>query len=401
MPSRYFSSNSDQFFQSDFILPDRVDLEARAIARIHQERLSNPATTESPPVEIYPNDKWLLSSATQKCIRLGESAWAVSIAHALHRIDPTYLPKRLPIIALEDIGLADIELCFDVLYLCGGKKFRGPPERDYQNVILSSLVSRLAEAVKSRAACDAYCLGESHAQTTDMLREFLVLNTESLSAIAADQSRTQLERINSLRVLAGITVHEGGRYRTLSSCQPEALRQVADSSGVPPLLTYLSGQARRTAGLAAMLPIVYELIATEPRIPLATGLEFPGARECIHGVPATAFDMFTEVGRKAIGRFMSEAGPVKQFVTENARTRSPLRLLNMALFHAESSLLHRYLAADPFTQLTRETEREEMRAHGLIDPADRHHLYALLADHSQVLTQARRIIADQCFGGHR
>lgn len=387
MSVRSDSSDANiQLFQPDFILHDRNDLEARATSRVLAELTSN-LTARSPHSGGLPQDKWLLSSATQKCIRMGDSGWAVHVAEALHHLDPEYLPRRLPIIALEDIGIADVELCFDVLYLCGGKKFRGPPDAEYQSAVLRSLVSRLAGAVKSRAVCDAFCLGLSHAATTGMMTDLLTMNAEGLVAIASDRGQATLKRINSLRVLAGISVREGGRYRTLSPCQPDALRRVAAEA--PPIITYLSGQARRTSGLAAMLPIVHELIVAETRIPLATGTKFPGAREQIHGVPACAFDMFNEVGRKAIALFMHEAGPVKKFITDKAKTRSPLRLLNMALFHAETSKLNRFIAADPFIQLTLDTEREEMREHGLIDPDDRHRLYALLTEHSHVLHQAR------------
>lgn len=393
MLDRSDSSDADiQLFQLDLFPHDRADLEARATAQVQQEFTSNPVT-RSPRSGGLLLDKWLLSSATQKCIRLGDSGWAVHVAEALHHLDPEYLPKRLPIIAMEDIGIAEVELCFDVLYLCGGKKFRGPPDAEYQSTVLRSLVSRLAGAVKSRAACDAFCLGLSHAAAPDMMTKLLTMDAEGLIAIATDRRRSMLKRINSLRVLAGISVRERGQYRTLSPCQPDALRQVADRCGAPPIITYLSGQARRTSGLAAMLPIVHELIAADTRIHIATGTKFPGAREQIHGVPACAFDMFSEVGRKAIARFMNDAGPVKKFIAEKTNTRSPLRLLNMALFHAETSKLNRFIAADSFNQLTLDTEREEMREHGMTDPDDRHLLYALLADHSHLLHQARRTTA--------
>lgn len=399
MSVRPDSSDADiQLFQLDLFPHDRADLEARATSQVQQELTSN-LTTRPLRSGGLPQDKWLLSSATQKCIRLGDSGWAVHVAEALHSIDPEYLPKRLPIIAMEDIGIADVELCFDVLYLCGGKKFRGPPDAKYQSAVLRSLVSRLAGAVKSRAACDAFCLGLSHATTTDMMTKLLTMNAEGLVAIATDRRRSMLKRINSLRVLAGISVREGGQYRTISPCQPEALRQVADRCGAPPIITYLSGQARRTSGLAVMLPIVHELIAAETRIPIATETGLPHAREQIHGVPACAFDMFSEVGRKAIARFMNDAEPVKKFIAEKANTRSPLRLLNMALFHAETSKLNRFIAADSFNQLTLTTEQEEMREHGMTDPDDRHRLYALLADHSPVLHKARLTTADNWVGG--
>lgn len=389
------SDSGIQVFKPDFAQLDRSDIEAQAVAEVLQELGSNP--TPAPRLRAVPNDKWLLSAATQKLIRLGDSEWAVGVAQALHRIDPEYLPKRLPIIAVEDIGIADIELCTATLHLCGDKKFRGPLEAEYQSAVLRTVVRRLAEAVKSRAACDAFCLGQSHPDTPRMMPALLGLNTDGLVAIASDRRRSLLKRINALRVLAGMFVREGGQYRTLSSCQPEALRQVADRCGVPPIITYLTGQARRTASLAAMLPIACELLATEANV--ATQPDFPNARKKIKGVPACAFDMFSEVGRAAIAQFMTDALRVKEFITEKARTRSPLRLLNMALFHTESSRLHRYLASDSMNQLTQTVEAEEMREHGMIEPDDRHSLYALLESQADVLYQARRTTASRLFGG--
>ncbi len=391
--------NSDsgiQVFKSDFSQLDRSDIEAQAVAEVLQELGSNPATAARP--RTVPNDKWLLSAATQKLIRLGDSEWAVAVAQALHRIDPEYLPKRLPIIAVEDIGIADIELCAATLHLCGDKKFRGPIEAEYQSAVLRTLVRRLAEAVKSRAACDAFCLGQSHPDTPRMMTELLAQNTDGLVAIASDRRRSMLKRINALRVLAGMSVREGGQYRTLSPCQPDALRQVADRCGVPPIITYLTGQARRTASLAAMLPIACELLDTGTETTVATQQDFPSARKKIKGVPACAFDMFSEVGRAAIAQFMTDAPRVKEFITAKAQTRSPARLLAMALFHTESSRLHRYLASDSMTQLTQTVEAEEMREHGMVDPDDRHSLYALLEGQANVLYQARRTTASKLLG---
>lgn len=395
MTDRPCNDSGVQVFKPDFGRLDRSDIEARAVAEVLQELGSNPTT--APRRRAVPNDKWLLSAATQKLIRLGDSEWAVAVAQALHRIDPEYLPKRLPIIAVEDIGIADIELCTATLYLCADKKFRGPLEAEYQSAVLRTVVRRLAEAVKSRAACDAFCLGQSHADTPRMMTGLLAQNTEGLVAIASDRRRSVLKRINAVRVLAGMSVRDGGQYRTLSPCQPDALRQVADRCNMPAIIVHLTGQARRTASLAAMLPIACELLATETTV--ATQPDFPNARKKIKGVPACAFDMFSEIGRAAIAQFMTDAPRVKEFITERAHTRSPLRLLNMALFHTESSRLNRYLASDSLNKLTQTVEGEEMRDHGLIDPDDRHSLYALLESHADVLYQARRTTASRLFGG--
>src|SRR5689334_11289090 len=71
----------------------------------------------------FPADKWLLSSAVQKLIRRGLTELAVSTALGLHTLDPAYLPRRLPIIAFEDIGTGNPEACFDTLHVFGTQRF--------------------------------------------------------------------------------------------------------------------------------------------------------------------------------------------------------------------------------------------------------------------------------------
>src|SRR5258708_39704820 len=72
---------------------------------------------------VFFADKWLLSSAVQKLIRRGLAEQAVKTALALHTLDPAYLPRRLPIIAFEDISVGDLEVCFDILHLFGTQRF--------------------------------------------------------------------------------------------------------------------------------------------------------------------------------------------------------------------------------------------------------------------------------------
>ena len=106
----------------------------------------------------FPADKWLLSSAVQKLIRRGRAEQAVKTALALHVLDPAYLPRRLPTIAFEDISIGDLGVCFDTLHVFGGQRFAANTSELEQRQILANLVYRLAQAVKSRTACDILCL---------------------------------------------------------------------------------------------------------------------------------------------------------------------------------------------------------------------------------------------------
>ncbi len=69
-------------------------------------------------------DKWLASSALQKAIRRGNEAEALSCARLLLNVDAQRLWRRLGIIAIEDIGVADIEVVGQTLWATRSKARR-------------------------------------------------------------------------------------------------------------------------------------------------------------------------------------------------------------------------------------------------------------------------------------
>lgn len=54
-------------------------------------------------------DKWIASSAMQKAIRRGDLVAAQSAGKVLWSADPTAFWRRLHIISVEDIGVADVD----------------------------------------------------------------------------------------------------------------------------------------------------------------------------------------------------------------------------------------------------------------------------------------------------
>jgi hypothetical protein len=65
-------------------------------------------------------------------------------------------------------------------------------------------------------------------------------------------------------------------------------------------------------------------------------------------------------------------------------------MLNMALFHAESSILNRYLSSPGLDALTQEVEASEMRRLGMKNPDNRWELRRLLRADASTLAEIRR-----------
>ncbi len=125
------------------------------IQKYVEDRLAQTPALESLEGVAFPADKWLLSSALQKLIRRGSAHQALQVALALQELDPAYLPRRLPVVALEEVGVADLVLCFDALVAFS--KVRRQAALEHRQLVVN-LVHRLAVALKSRTACDLLCL---------------------------------------------------------------------------------------------------------------------------------------------------------------------------------------------------------------------------------------------------
>lgn len=327
-------------------------------------------------------DKWILSSALQKLIRRGKAETATGVALRLHQVDPDYLPRRLPIIAVEDIGVGDLAVCHDVLTACSSSRWwRTDPSRT-----ISFLVGSMARAVKSRAACDALCLAEAHRAAPPMMGALLAAKPSQLVGVAVDPGRPRLERMNALRLLGGVTVRRGPRYVTVSRCDLQALDQVADELNLRPLMRWVMARNKKTGNLAALLPIVAEAMA-EPVV--REGGDFPHSLDAVGGVPLCGVDMFSECGRGALREFFLSSTKFKDFSARHIHGSSPMRLFNMALFHAESSILDRYLSSPALDLLTRDVEHEEMGHLGMRDPDHKTELRALIAADARRLAEIR------------
>lgn len=379
--AQIMSDISNTPFEFDFELSDSGALEL--ISGTLARRLDQ-WESDCAKIPICTN-KWVLSSALQKLIRRGRPAQAIAVAVRLFQLDPGYLPRRLPIIAVEDVGLGDLTACHDVLALCSSTRWWRSSA--YQTI--GFLVDSLARAVKCRAACDAYCLSQVADATPFMMRSLLKATQDELVQLVVDRERPRLDRCNALRVIGGITARYGGTYQVLSRYSAEGLDRVARALDVPPLVRWVMARHPRTAGLAAMLPIALE--ASEARSVVAGG-DFPHSLDLVEGIPHCAVDMFSGVGRSVLRDFFGATRSIKDFANENIRRGCHIRLLNMALFHAESSHLNHYLTSPGLKALRDETEQAEMIHLGMMwGGIQRHDLYSLLEAEAPALAHLRRV----------
>lgn len=128
--------------------------EARLLSKAAELAASQISTS---PVVTTHLEKFLASSLLQKSIRRGETSWAWQAASYLLEYHPSYFWKRLPIIALEDIGVGDLDAVMLVLTASKNRQSLSKYGSGFQ--LAAALLQEMCDAEKDRSADDLFdCL---------------------------------------------------------------------------------------------------------------------------------------------------------------------------------------------------------------------------------------------------
>ncbi len=337
------------------------------------------------PNPILQDNKWLAASCLQKSIRRGLVEPALSAAIELHRIDPEYSFSRLGVIAYEDIGLANPDLCAEVL-LAKRKAIR---KRVGDERLLAYLVQQCAESTKDRTATDLLCLSVYDPHVDQLEHQCRISTPTQLADMALDDSHPLAVRSSACKCLAGYSKFANGRYEVLSAPRMTYLMDVCETLGVSPTIQYLvQAGHNKTSYINTMLPLLHQIISNSPTLSVA---ESNIATPLIGGIPAATFDKYTQVGKQAMAYFAKACAPVRQFF-ERHPTIKPVAALGMLLFHIEGSLLNRSINFAGRADILNEIEFAEMASVGIHDALLVAELRELVRHNMPALNAARRKI---------
>lgn len=300
------------------------------------------------------NQKWRYSSAYQKAVRRNDPS-IQSVAAALNRCDPAYIWRRAPTIALEDVSMGDPWVVALVLHACRSAKVRAKYGSDELAGLLGQLMGK---AVKDRLSCDSFCLPIFH---PEMAHVRSAVDRMSVS------ERADLYRSDDTpfpwRVAAGIALagprYGGGVFKGVGG-SPDQLSDAAEGLA-PYVIQWTSRQYAKRArdGMCVTLPLVWRQLDTEVEVDVVHG-KLPD-RHLIDGVLAATFDGHTSEGRRAISHFAKACVSVRE-VLANFRNRD--KILQLAVFTVDSSLLDRRLLSPWAEALYEENLRGEVLAAG-------------------------------------
>lgn len=314
------------------------------------------ATDEIPPPfqRAVVRDPWLAASALQKSIRWGATEDALLAAHTLLEIRPDRLWRRLAIIALEDVGLGDLDLVAQVVWVSGKQAWRRDHGGDWR--IAAHLIQRLAAAPKSRDACDVLVIAGWHRALDDARLRFFGASTGELIETVSDDRVSLPVRALAAWYLAGTANHPGENLPLRKGRYADLAEVYADLQVSPEVLQTAGWGAARTRE-AIVLPLIW----LEYRKSTWCEVRSEPLPDPVHigGWPAAAWDMHTRSGKRALGRFAKECPALHHFLQANVPQAERLVFVCRLVFLAEGGRLNRrltYQGADALLQMAQEAQ---------------------------------------------
>lgn len=298
------------------------------------QKIAGHIPQETPPRQRTSSaDRWVLSSNLQKSIRIGAVEIALDSARALLTVDAKYFWRRLLVIAYEDIGYANLPLCFDIL-----KVFR----RESMHAMLGAervaayFTEALAQSAKSRSLCDAIAMLEFNTSRQLIGRQYFHLSDAETVACIADPTTPLIDRVAGLQHICGYSEGSYGSYRKVTSPRQDLMRLVCDQLRLSEIETtlFLSGQSV-SESMSISIPLIATLASTDRQ-------EFvvPQAGVEIDGVLLAAIDRHTRVGKACFAKLAKTANAVGAFFRRYPYL-DPVAVIGVAAFIVEGSALNR------------------------------------------------------------
>ena len=304
-----------------------------------------------------PSAKWRASSAMQKAIRRGLSVTAERMAWGLHALDPEYVWRRLPVIAVEDIGVANIPLVAAVLWVSGKTKWREQNGGDAK--ILQALIVAMSHSVKDRSVCDLVVWVDSCPDLAEK-RAMMDATVGDKPAVFMADHEFLADRMLAGWALAGTQTHKG------DNVPPDIFGSITSvlnyCEALPRVVRLIMRWGSTKFGDA--MPVAYPLIWEMAQKTWADGPDKHGKHCGIYAepddlmnlgmigtnYPSAAFDWHCAEGKRALSYFNAACPPMAEFLTmcgigsETVDDKKARRLATSSLlFRVEGSQVNKRL----------------------------------------------------------
>lgn len=254
--------------------------------------------------------------------------------------EPVYFWRRINIIALEEIGIADPMLVSQVLWVSGKTAWRQKHGGD--NAIAFPLILRMCESPKDRNAAEIPQTLALHSQWEDMWNELGILHQQDLKLIALECRDDLWRFLYALWLYANGRVNEKLEFRITRDRIPELDSVFADMAAPEDIrgLFYLA--TRKTTECLSIGVIGAWLLSRGKERSFAT--EHLPSNEWVNGFPLYAYDKHTRKGKQALSAFAKI--PALQNFFDRYTVTNQTEAVGHAVFELESQRVKYRLVYD-------------------------------------------------------
>jgi hypothetical protein len=261
------------------------------------------------PMLGAPLDRYIGLSLLQKAIRRSEIHFALAAARYLLCENGSAFWKRLAIIAVEDIGIANIPLVSQVIVAAGDKPLR--QELGGSECVASALVQAMCLSLKDRSTDDLFDVLDRDASyncrkaALSEMQEQELWETYDPNAGNVEQNALTLVELATTWSRFSAYVGKRSRWLVVMNSLPEET--------VSPVIKWIATLGLQKTGLilapflCVLAPVVHDETEAMDDRTLPELL--------ISGVPSWAFGMHTRVGLAAFRTFASRSPDMKSLIS--------------------------------------------------------------------------------------
>ncbi len=284
-----------------------------------------------PPINPLPCDRWIARSCLQKAVRRGQSELAQRALANLFEYDRRSTWRHIAIIALEDVGVANVEVLARIIAAQRDRKWRQSRGGDWS--VMAELVRQMAESNHCQAACDL------------LLRAINdpALETQRATALEMDLGPLAIELWDTsaaieTRAIAALAMGGGlaDRQQHKDRCAVfDILSEASRSTHV--VATCRSAWKLSRNPMAFLLPLAWEKwVASEHYV---ANDAMPSVAS-LNGVPGYSLDQFTRIGNSISRAFVgSDDNLRKMLIDAKIPPAAHSRTIGDLLFLIEGGML--------------------------------------------------------------
>lgn len=283
------------------LFPDEV-LSEEALVDLADEIAARPA----PPADPLPCDRWIARSCLQKAIRRAEPELAQRALANLFQHDRRAVWRHLTVIALEDVGVANIRALKWIIAAQQNRAWRNAQGGEWP--VMAELVRQMAVSDHCQAACDLLLRALNDPALDADRAAAIEMDAPALAQVLWNTAGTIETKAGAALAMGG-ALAEGQRHK-----DPCAVFDILAETGRSSQVVATCRAAWRLSRnpMAFLLPVVWDrwLDVTNH---VVVDDEMPSVRT-LNGVPAYALDQFTRVGNTIARTLLGASPDLREFI---------------------------------------------------------------------------------------